>query len=203
MAAELRENRIRRLSHIREFDDGLARCNWLNNDPIYIEYHDQEWGVVGRDQQKLFEALCLEGFQAGLSWFTILRRREGFRKAFHNFQIAKVANMDSSDVERLMLDPGIIRNRAKILSCIKNANLVLDQNINLEELIWKFAPESPLTAAENFEWRATSAESDALSKELKKLGFGFVGSVSMYALMQSSGLIQDHAPGCFRRAENF
>ena len=180
----------------------MPRCFWCTDDPLYQAYHDQEWGVVGRDHQKLFEALCLEGFQAGLSWFTILKRREGFRKAFHNFQLEKVAKMDSSDVERLMLDPGIIRNRAKILSCIKNANLVLDLKIDLEELIWKYAPESPVTAVEAFEWRATSPESDALSKELKKLGFGFVGSVSMYALMQSSGLIQDHAPGCFRRAEN-
>lgn len=189
------------MSSVRAFDDGLYRCNWLNNDPIYIQYHDQEWGTVGRDQRHLFEALCLEGFQAGLSWFTILKRREGFRKAFHDFDIQKVADMTQDDIERLMMDSQIIRNRAKIQSAIKNANIVLDKEIDLVELIWRFAPENPITPAENFAWRATSPESDMLSKELKRLGFGFVGSVSMYALMQSSGLIQDHAPGCFRRPE--
>lgn len=185
----------------RTFDDGLSRCSWLNTDPLYIQYHDQEWGVVGRDQRDLFEAICLEGFQAGLSWFTILKRREGFRAAFHNFEIQKVAQMSSIDVERLMQDPGIIRNRAKILSCIKNANLVLDLELDLVNLIWSFAPEVQ-QADHNFSWKATSPESEALSKKLKSLGFGFVGATTMYALMQSSGLVKDHAPGCFRRNEN-
>ena len=189
------------MSNTKTFEDGIVRCSWLNLDTLYIEYHDKEWGTEGRNQRDLFEAICLEGFQAGLSWFTILKRRDGFRKAFHNFDIEKVAKMTDEDVDRLMLDPGIIRNRAKITSCIKNANVVLDQNLDLVELIWSFEPVTKLSS-ENFAWRATSPESDALSKELKRIGFSFVGSTTMYALMQSSGIVKDHAPGCFRRAEN-
>lgn len=130
---------------------------------------------------------------------TILKRREGFRKAFENFEIAKVARFQDADVARLMQDPGIIRNQAKIRSAIKNANIVLEQEIDLTELLWSFAPPTAQTPEENFEWRATSSESDAMSKELKRLGFSFVGSTTMYALMQSSGMVKDHAPGCFRR----
>jgi DNA-3-methyladenine glycosylase I len=188
------------VSHFRIHDDGLARCSWVTNDPIYIDYHDREWGTPGRGQQALFEAICLEGFQAGLSWLTILRRREGFRRAFFGFDIEKVATLDANDVERLMQDEGIIRNRAKILSAINNANVILEKKLDLTSLIWSFAPEQPVTPEEGFEWRATSKESDGLSKALKGLGFSFVGSTTMYALMQSSGLVQDHAPGCFRRA---
>ena len=148
----------------------------------------------------------LEGFQAGLSWITILKRRETFRKAFHNFNIKKVAKLNDADVERLMLDAGIIRNRAKILSTINNANLVLElqeQGESISDIVWSFAPaKSKRTSpANSFEWRATSPESDQLSKHLKKLGFGFVGSTTMYALMQATGFVNDHAPGCYRRKE--
>ena len=171
----------------------------MTDDQIYIDYHDQEWGTGGRGQRELFEAICLEGFQAGLSWITILKRREGFRFAFENFEIEKVANFQDVDVSRLMQDPGIIRNQAKIRSAINNANIVLEKDLDLEELLWSFAPAVPQTQAKDFEWRATSRESDAMSKALKKLGFSFVGSTTMYALMQSSGMVKDHALGCFRR----
>jgi DNA-3-methyladenine glycosylase I len=154
----------------------------------------------------MFERITLEGFQAGLSWITILKRREHFRKAFHNFNIKKVAKLTEVDVERLMLDAGIIRNRAKIQSTIRNAQVVLDlqkQGESISDIVWSFAPTrtKSTSPASSFEWRATSSESDALSKHLKKLGFGFVGSTTMYALMQATGFVNDHAPGCFRRKE--
>ena len=183
----------------KEFDDGLTRCGWLNDDSLYREYHDTEWGVVKTDQRQLFEGICLEGFQAGLSWLTILKRREGFRRAFIDFDIDSVAAMTDSMVESLMLDSSIIRNRAKINSAINNARMILDKQIDLSTLMWSFAPKTPVTPAKDFEWRATSPESEAMSKELKRLGFSYVGSTTMYALMQSTGMVQDHAPGCFRR----
>lgn len=187
------------MSLTKDFPDGLTRCGWLNDDELYREYHDKEWGTKTTGQRELFEGICLEGFQAGLSWLTILKRRQGFRNAFDNFEISKVAQFDDSKVELLMQDSGIIRNRAKIQSAIKNARVVIDKDLNLTQLMWSFAPKVSLTSVENFQWRATSAESDALSQELKRLGFSFVGSTTMYALMQSTGMIQDHAPGCFRR----
>ncbi len=187
------------MSHIRQHADGVTRCSWVTDDEIYIRYHDQEWGSEGRGQRELFEAICLEGFQAGLSWITILKRREGFRKAFENFEIEKVAHFDANKIEDLMLNPEIIRNRAKIISSINNANIVLDKELDLTELIWSHAPKVRQTPAKDFQWLATSPESIELSKTLRKLGFSFVGPTTMYALMQSSGLVQDHAPGCFRR----
>ncbi len=187
------------MSLTRIHPDGMSRCSWVTDDEIYVRYHDQEWGSEGRGQRELFEAICLEGFQAGLSWITILKRREGFRRAFDNFEIARVAKFDANKVEDLMLNPEIIRNRAKILSTINNANIVLEKDLDLTELIWSHAPKVRQTPVEDFTWLATSEESLALSKTLRKLGFSFVGPTTMYALMQSSGLVQDHAPGCFRR----
>lgn len=187
------------MTKTKDFPDGKPRCSWLNNDPIYIDYHDTEWGTPTKGQRELFEGICLEGFQAGLSWFTILKRRSGFREAFDHFEVEKVASFDDKKIQELLLDERIIRNKAKINSAINNARVVLDKGIDLTELMWSFAPVDPLTKADNFEWRATSGESDAMSKELKRLGFSFVGSTTMYALMQSTGMIQDHAPGCFRR----
>lgn len=191
---------------IRKYDDGLSRCKWPGNDELYIEYHDTEWGVPLKGDQEMFERICLEGFQAGLSWITILKRREGFRKAFKNFDVKKVSKFTDTDVERLMNDEGIIRNRAKIISTIKNANLVLEmtnRGESLSELLWQFAPPANkrTSSAKNFEWLAVSAESEAISKALRARGFGFVGPTTMYALMQSIGMINDHAPGCFRRKE--
>lgn len=187
------------MTHTRTHADGITRCVWVNDDEIYIRYHDTEWGSEGRGQRELFEAICLEGFQAGLSWITILKRREGFRQAFENFDIETVAKFDENKIEELMLNPGIIRNRAKIISAINNANIVLEKELDLTSLIWSFAPAVRQTPDVDFEWRATSDESIALSKALRKLGFSFVGPTTMYALMQSSGLVHDHAPACFRR----
>lgn len=190
----------------RDYPDGKTRCAWPGDDSLYLEYHDTEWGVPVSGDREMFERIALEGFQAGLSWITILKRREGFRAAFAGFDIAKVANFGAADIERLMQDPAIIRNRAKIEATIHNAGLILDMQgagISVSELVWSHAPAEAKRerSAEGFEWIATSEESDQLSKALRKLGFKFVGSTTMYALMQATGLVKDHAPGCFRRAE--
>jgi DNA-3-methyladenine glycosylase I len=187
------------VSHSRVHPDGLERCSWLNDDPIYIEYHDKEWGRRATGQRDLFEAIALEGFQAGLSWLTILKRREGLRRAFHNFEISRVAAMTESDVDRLMQDSEIIRNRAKIMATIHNANLIQDLDLDLKQTLWAFAPKEAKTSVENFEWLSVSSESMALSKALRALGFKFVGPTTMYALMQSTGMIHDHAPNCHWR----
>jgi DNA-3-methyladenine glycosylase I len=181
--------------------DGKTRCWWPGVDPLYVAYHDTDWGVPETDDRALFEKLVLDGFQAGLSWITILRRRENFRKAFKNFEIAKVARMSDKDVEKLMGNEGIIRNRAKISSTIANAKLTLKLEGSLSEIIWAHAPKvrTKRVSAENFEFVATTPESEALSRTLRKLGFSFVGPTTMYALMQSIGMVNDHAPGCFRR----
>jgi DNA-3-methyladenine glycosylase I len=190
----------------KKYEDGVTRCKWPGNDSLYIAYHDEEWGVPKQGDDDMFERISLEGFQAGLSWITILKRRQGFRNAFNNFEIKKVAKFTDLDVEKLMLNEGIIRNRAKIISTINNANLILNlqkHGESISDIVWSFAPpvNKRTTSPKNFEWRATSPESDALSKELKRLGFGFVGSTTMYALMQATGFVNDHAPGCFRRNE--
>ena len=187
--------------NVTKYEDGLTRCRWPKNDPLYIQYHDQEWGVPLRGDDAMFEQVALEGFQAGLSWITILRRRENFRKAFKNFEIAKVARMTDKDVEKLMANEGIIRNRAKIASTISNAKLALKLEQSLSDIIWSHAPKvrTKRVSAEKFEFVATTPESGALSKTLRKLGFSFVGPTTMYALMQSIGMVNDHAPGCFRR----
>ena len=188
----------------RRFDDGITRCSWLNTDQLYIDYHDSEWGVEVRGDQEMFERIALEGFQAGLSWITILKRREGFRQAFKNFDLRQVSRMNESDIERLMQDEGIIRNRAKIEATIRNANLVLELQKNgqsISQIVWSFAPPASKRKrpAADFGWLATTDESEALSKHLRKLGFGFVGATTMHALMQATGMLNDHAPGCFRR----
>lgn len=190
------------MSHSRLFDDGLVRCSWLNDDPLYRKYHDEEWGVAVTGDQAIFERITLEGFQAGLSWLTILKRRETFRAAFSNFELKTVATLTEADIDRLMLDPGIIRNRAKIVSTIGNANRVLEMQANgesISDLVWSFSPAVAANNSSDFVWQATSPESQALSKELRKRGFGFVGPTTMYAMMQAIGMIQDHSPDCFRR----
>ena len=187
--------------HTTKYEDGLTRCSWPGKDDLYIHYHDTEWGVQLSGDDAMFERVCLEGFQAGLSWITILRRRENFRKAFKNFEIAKVARMSDKDVEKLMGNEGIVRNRAKIASTISNAKLTLKLEQSLSEIIWSHAPKvrTRRLSAEKFEFVATTLESEALSKSLRKLGFSYVGPTTMYALMQSIGMVNDHAPGCFRR----
>ena len=194
-------------------EDGLARCGWVGTDPEYIRYHDEEWGVKLLGDQKLFEKLSLEAFQAGLSWITILKRRPGFRDAFSNFDIATVAGYSDADVERLMLDERIIRNRAKILATIENAKItqtmLMESPGALHDLIWSFQPMSgqlanACTGDEQERYQtlaevpAVTTESEQLSKALKKLGFKFVGATTMYALMQSAGLVDDHLAGCYR-----
>jgi len=184
-------------------DDGVTRCSWAGTDPEYQRYHDTEWGFPLHGDRPLFEKLSLEGFQAGLSWITILRRRENFRAAFHDFEIAKVAAMSAAEAEALMLDTGIIRNRAKIEATIANAGIALAMTREapgaLDELIWGFAPPRRPTPPASFaEIPAVTAESTAMSKALRALGFRFVGPTTLYALMQSSGMVDDHVAGCFR-----
>lgn len=194
-------------------DDGLARCGWVGKDPEYIRYHDEEWGVKLLGDQKLFEKLSLEAFQAGLSWITILKRRPGFRDAFDNFDITTVANYTEADVERLMADERIIRNKAKIVATIENAKvaqaMVSDSPGALHDLIWSFQPmsrsRSNACAGDEHaryttlaEVPAVTTESEQLSKALKRQGFKFVGATTMYALMQSAGLVDDHLAGCHR-----
>ena len=183
-------------------DDGVVRCGWVTSDAEYTRYHDEEWGTPFRLERDMFEKICLEGFQAGLSWITILRRRSGFRTAFDYFEPLSVASFDSARVETLMQDAGIIRNRAKIESCIASARIVVDmleRGESLVDLVWSFAPTAdrprPTTLADV---PAVTAESEALSAELRRRGFRFVGATTMYALMQSEGLVDDHLVGCHR-----
>lgn len=184
-------------------EDGRARCAWAGSDAEYQRYHDEEWGTPLHGDRPLFEKLSLEGFQAGLSWITILRRRPTFRAAFAGFDIDVVAEFDETDVERLMNDPGIIRNRAKVEATISNARvtreLVRDAPGALDTLLWGFAPPPRRTAPRSLaDLPATTAESTAASKTLKKLGYRFVGPTTIYALMQSSGMVDDHIQGCWR-----
>lgn len=182
-------------------DDDLARCAWVGVDPEYARYHDDEWGRPLHGDRALFEKICLEGFQAGLSWITILRRRDGFREAFHSFDVDRVASLEIADVERLMLDARIIRNRAKILATISNAQIVRDMaSGELDSLIWSFAPAPGTRPAALTDLPTTTPESTALSKTLRARGFRFVGPTTMYALMQSAGLVDDHLVGCHRAA---
>lgn len=194
------------MSLTHKFDDGLVRCSWPGNDQLYRDYHDTEWGVAVTGEREMFERIALEGFQAGLSWITILKRREGFRKAFENFDLRKVSRMTEADINRLMQDEGIIRNRAKIEATIRNAKIILElqkSGESISDIVWSFAPPASKRkrSAADFSWLTTTPESEALSKHLRKLGFGFVGATTMYALMQATGLVNDHAPGCFRRAQ--
>lgn len=181
--------------------DGYARCGWVGADAEYRRYHDEEWGTPLHGDRALFEKLSLEGFQAGLSWITILRKRPRFREAFAGFAPEAVAAFDEHDVERLMADAGIVRNRAKILATIGNAALVRDMaGGELDELIWSFAPPAHPRPTVLAEVPAVTPESTALSKELRRRGFRFVGPTTMYALMQSAGLVDDHVAGCWRAA---
>lgn len=181
-----------------------SRCFWCTHDPLYVAYHDHEWGVPVYDDQTLFEMLILEGAQAGLSWLTILRRRDGYRNAFAKFDAEKVARFTSRHVERLMKDEGIIRNRLKIEGTIKNARALLklqDEIGSFSDFVWSFVGGEPIRTPgplSRATYRATSPESDALSKALKKRGFTFVGSTIMYAYMQAVGLVNDHEDSCFK-----
>ncbi len=183
--------------------DGLARCGWVGADPEYIRYHDEEWGQPLHGDRALFEKMSLEGFQAGLSWITILRKRPRFREVFEGFEPEVVATFGGDDIERLMADAGIVRNRAKIEATISNARLVADMAAgDLDALLWSFAvpPGDRPRPTVLSEVPATTAASDALSRDLRRRGFRFVGPTTMYALMQSAGMVDDHLDGCWRVA---
>jgi DNA-3-methyladenine glycosylase I len=185
----------------------MKRCDWaLGGDEAYIRYHDEEWGVPVRDDRKQFEFLTLESAQAGLSWATILRKREGYRRAFAEFDPEKVARFTERRIEKLLQDPSIVRNRLKVLAAVSNARAFLEVAEELgsfSDYIWNFVGGTPIRNR----WRtmkqvpATSPESDALSRDMKKRGFKFAGSTIMYAHMQATGLVNDHLLGCFRRDE--
>ena len=180
----------------------LVRCEWAGTDPLMVAYHDAEWGVPCHDDQALFERLILEGFQAGLSWSTILRKRENFVRAFDAFDPTLVANYGPDDEARLLADAGIVRNRLKVAAAIANAHAFLQTQQeygSFDAYIWRFAPEPrPRRLPTLAEIPVTTPESDAMSKDLKKRGFRFVGSTICYAFMQSAGLVDDHVAGCFR-----
>ena len=188
-------------------DDGRGRCSWGATDPEYQRYHDEEWGRELRGDCELFEKLSLEAFQAGLSWITILRRRPGFREAFHDFAPERVAAFTPHDVEVLMSDTGIIRNRAKIEATISNARIVSEMMRerpgSFEQLLWSFVPSVPRPRPSGmYEIPAVTMESTALSKALRGRGFRFVGPTIMYALMQSTGMVDDHVVGCWRASDD-
>ncbi len=182
------------------------RCEWCGSDPMYMNYHDAEWGVPVHDDRRLFEFLVLEGAQAGLSWLTILKKRDNYRQAFHGFDPQKVARYSVTDVQRLLADPGIVRNRLKIESAIKNAQGVLTiqkEFGSFDAFIWRYVDHSPVQNAwcSLAEVPARTVESDAMSKDLKQRGFNFVGPTICYAFMQAVGMVNDHVVACFRHAE--
>ena len=177
--------------------DGLARCRWGASTPDYFTYHDEEWGVPIRTDSGLYERLSLEAFQSGLSWITILRKRPAFRAAFADFDMEKVAAFDHTDVERLLGDVGIVRNRAKIEAAIGNARAALALDDGLAALLWSFAPTPrPPRPTSSDQVPAQTKESLALAKDLRKRGFRFVGPTTAYALMQATGMVDDHLAGC-------
>jgi DNA-3-methyladenine glycosylase I len=180
--------------------DGKPRCGWALSTDDYIDYHDKEWGRPLHGESELFERLTLEAFQSGLSWLTILRKRENFRRAFDGFDVEKVADYGDAEVERLLGDAGIVRNRKKIEAAITNAKALREMHSNgesLDELIWSFAADEQRPAPETFEeLEPTTAESKALAKELKARGFVFVGPTTVYATMEAIGVVNDHLAGC-------
>jgi DNA-3-methyladenine glycosylase I len=183
----------------------MERCGWVGNDPLMIQYHDVEWGVPCHDDRELFERLMLEGFQAGLSWLTILRKRENFRRAFDGWDPVRVASYGEVEAARLLADPGIVRHRQKIAAAIGNARAVLAiqrEAGSFDRFIWSFVDGAPLQRGSPLQnlsdIPSKTALSDAMSRELRRRGFGFVGSTICYAFMQSVGMVDDHLAGCFR-----
>ncbi|HEU0024553.1 MAG TPA: DNA-3-methyladenine glycosylase I [Thermoleophilaceae bacterium] len=187
------------VSGVEPGPDGRDRCWWCLGAPEYLGYHDDEWGRPSRDDRHLFELLTLESFQSGLSWLTILRKREGFRRAFDDWDVDRIAAYDEPDLARLLDDAGIVRHRGKIDAAIANARAVRGlstEGLGLAELLWRFAPEGGPTPVRREDLTATTAESDAMAKELKRRGFRFVGPTVAYSLMQAAGLVNDHLAGC-------
>ena len=186
---------------LRTHTDGLLRCWWCGDDPLYVEYHDREWGRPVHDDTRLFEKICLEGFQSGLSWLTILRKRENFRRAFANFDIGRVAQFSSDDVARLLGDAGIVRHKGKIESTINNARRcqeLIAEFGSLDTFVWGFVT---VASASSADLPTQSAESVRLSKELKRRGWSFVGPTTMYAFLQSVGVVNDHLSDCWVRRD--
>jgi DNA-3-methyladenine glycosylase I len=182
--------------------DGRRRCPWGVSSPDYVAYHDEEWGRPVTDERGVYERMVLEGFQSGLSWLTILRKRENFRRAFANFDIETVAGFGKRDVTRLMNDAGIVRHRGKIEAAITNARAAAALDVPLAELVWSFAPAKARRVPRRLEdLPPVTAESTALSKELKRRGFRFVGPTTAYAAMQACGLVNDHLAGCWVRED--
>ena len=187
-------------------DDGVVRCFWGASAPEYVAYHDSEWGFPVADDRRLFEKLCLEGFQSGLSWLTILRKREGFRQAFANFDFEQVADFDRQDVERLLADASIVRHRGKIEAAVNNAQRaveLVEQEGSLAAYVWRFEPDGA-SRPKRLTWDALrelgqTPESRALAKDLKQRGWRFVGPTTVYAFMQAMGLVNDHLDGCDAR----
>jgi DNA-3-methyladenine glycosylase I len=183
--------------------DGKLRCPWSLSSAapdLYLEYHDEEWGTPVRDDNGMFERLCLEAFQSGLSWLTILRKRDNFRTAFRGFDIDAVASFSADDEARLLADPGIVRNRAKIQAAMGNARAALVLPGGLAALVWRFTPEPPTVPATLDDIPSWTPQSKALSAELRRHGFTFTGPVTAYATMQACGVVDDHLAACFRRA---
>jgi DNA-3-methyladenine glycosylase I len=183
-------------------EDGIARCWWADSTPEYRAYHDTEWGFPAADDRRLFEKLCLEGFQAGLSWLTILRKREAFREVFANFEVAKVSQFGEDRVAELMNDDRIVRNRAKIEATINNAQRVIElveHEGSLAHFLWGYEAEDPGTALTRADLPVTSTESRALAKEFKRRGWRFLGPTTVYAFMEAMGLVNDHLDGCHCR----
>ncbi len=183
--------------------DGLVRCAWAGSEPVMVRYHDEEWGVPEHDDRRLFECLTLEGAQAGLSWRTVLLRREGYRRAFLEWEIERIASMDAGDVERLLADPGIIRHRGKVEATISNARAALDviaREGSLDTYLWGLAGGTPRVNRWRSleEYPAETEVSRAMSRALRRDGFRFVGPTICYAFMQASGMVDDHQPDCFR-----
>ncbi|MFZ9517503.1 MAG: DNA-3-methyladenine glycosylase I [Ilumatobacteraceae bacterium] len=186
---------------LRTHIDGLLRCWWCGDDPLYVEYHDREWGRPVHDDTRLFEKICLEGFQSGLSWLTILRKRENFRRAFANFDIGRVAQFSNDDVARLLSDAGIVRHKGKIESTINNARRcqeLIAEFGSLDTFVWGFVT---VASASSADLPTQSAESVRLSKELKRRGWSFVGPTTMYAFLQSVGVVNDHLSDCWVRRD--
>jgi len=184
--------------------DGIVRCGWPGDDPLYVAYHDDDWGRPVRDERELFEKLILDGAQAGLAWITILRKRETYRAAFEGFDPEVVAAYGPADVERLLADPGIVRNRQKVAAAITNAQALLamhDAGETLVDLVWSHQPATHARPRPHGDYPVTSPEAEALSKELRDRGWKFVGPTIVYAFMQAVGVVDDHLEGCFRTVE--
>ncbi|MBM7772046.1 DNA-3-methyladenine glycosylase I [Actinokineospora baliensis] len=181
----------------------LVRCAWGDSTPDYADYHDNEWGVPLRGRDAMYERVSLEAFQSGLSWITILRKREAFREAFEQFVPERVAGFGPTEVDRLMADAGIVRNRAKIEATIRNARAVVALDEPFDDLLWSFAPTTPRPRpATHADVPAITPESTAMAKALKRHGFAFVGPTTCYALMQATGMVNDHVATCFRATEH-